>query len=63
METSTRLDSRVMLDHIIGDYVFGIWHDGVDSWYPGKWNNTTGKYLEADQANVSLDILWPLKHQ
>ena len=53
--TTTRLGSKVRIDLIYGEFVYGAWFDNVDQWYPALWDLKTGKYTDGDP--VSLDLV------
>ena len=56
LNLTTRLGSKVRVDVIDEKYVYGAWFDNVSMWYPCKWSNKDGKYIE-DGDPVSLDLV------
>ena len=56
METTTRINSRVIIDVVTNEYLYGRWFDGINAWFPGRWN-VEGK-LHDGALMSSLDIKW-----
>ena len=56
MPSQTRLGSKVRIDFIDGQYIYGAWFDNAGFWYPARWSNKDGKYIEAGDP-VSLDLI------
>lgn len=54
METTTRLNSRVIIDAEDDKYLYGRWNDNEDVWYPCRW--TVGGFLWDSTRISSLDI-------
>jgi len=55
-ETRTRDGARVKIfSRDLGGYIFGAYFDGVDTWYPHRWDKS-GRVHETHETSLDLMV-------